>query len=241
MPQEAIPANWTFRLTTDRERVMRAIADARKRQGEWPGEQLFWDLHPVAEWLLDKLMVRFGRHQAPVILTRDLHSDETILLFQGIISNKRSQPVINDWFGLHSEGGSGWMVVNWAETVGLTGFDNGLSNPGQPSQQIDLIRSQLPEAVKTAQTHMLALRTERADAERRRLQEDLRRLKRWHQATTKRIQAQLADARGSRRARYQHELDEADKISRRRQQWLTETFTSDPTPYLRLAAVFSGS
>ncbi len=31
IPQEAIPADWLFRLTTDRGRVMEAIAEARKR------------------------------------------------------------------------------------------------------------------------------------------------------------------------------------------------------------------
>jgi len=241
IPQEAIPANWAFRLTTDRERVMTAIADARKRQGEWPREQLFWDLHPVAEWLMDKLMVRFGRHQAPVIISSELQEKDCIYLFQGVISNKRSQPVINDWFGLCGEDGADWTVFYWDDVVALTGLQNSLSNPGLPSKQIDLIRSQLPGAVEFTKTHMLNLRTERADTERRRLQDDMRRLQRWHGATTDRIQTQLTGAHGVSRARYERELEEADKISQHRQQWLKESFSSDPTPYLRLAAVFSGS
>ena len=33
IPQEAVPVDWNFRLTTDRKRVMKAIADARETQG----------------------------------------------------------------------------------------------------------------------------------------------------------------------------------------------------------------
>ncbi|MEA3337416.1 MAG: helicase-related protein [Chloroflexota bacterium] len=241
MPNEAVPDDWTFRLTTDRDRVMQAIADARKRQGEWPREQLFWDPHPTAEWLLDKLMVRFGRHEAPVILTPDLQADEAIFLFQGVMSNARSQPVIASWFGLHTEGGSQWMMLNLKETLGLSGFVDGLANPGAPSsQQVNAMAALLPGAVDAARDHMESLRMNRADSERRRLQEDMRRLKQWHQKKVGRIEAELANARGARRARLQYQLDETNKIYESRQQWLRESFSTDPTPYLRVATVFAG-
>lgn len=46
-----------------------ATAAARRKDNTWPQEQLFWELHPVMQWLLDKLLICFGRHQAPVIVT----------------------------------------------------------------------------------------------------------------------------------------------------------------------------
>ena len=39
-----------------------------RHEGEWPQEQLFWELHPVTDWLMDKLLVRFGRHEAPMMV-----------------------------------------------------------------------------------------------------------------------------------------------------------------------------
>ena len=67
IPQEAIPTIGTSGFPLTASGVMKAIEDARKRKGEWPQEQLFWEFHPVMEWLVDKLLVRFGRHEAPVI------------------------------------------------------------------------------------------------------------------------------------------------------------------------------
>ena len=84
-------------------------------------------------------------------------------------------------------------------------------------------------------------RFKRRDEERARLQADMRKLKSWLQATEKRIQPQLADAVGGRRSRLQHELAEARKLYEQRSAWLAETFTTDASPYIRLAAVFSGS
>ena len=40
---------------------MGAIAAARKEEGVWPQLQLFWEMRPVMDWLLDNLLVRFGR------------------------------------------------------------------------------------------------------------------------------------------------------------------------------------
>jgi hypothetical protein len=241
MPREAIPDQWIFRLTTDRERVMEAIAEARKRQHEWPQEQLFWDIHPVAEWLLDKLLVRFGRHEAPIILTPELGGDDLIILFQGILSNRRGQPVIAQWFGLYNDEDRGWLPVDLETSLELTGFRKGVPNAGQPADDLkEEIAALLPGAVEAAREYMLGLRTQRARDLRKRLQDDMRRLKRWHQRRKAMLEAEMAKARGSRLARLRHELEETEKIYQSRQQWLNDTFTTEANPYLRIGVVFTG-
>lgn len=82
MPQEALPDNWSFRLTTDRQQVMAAIKAARKEEGVWPQEHLLWELHPVMQWLLDRLLVRFGRHEAPLILAPKLGENTAVCSFK---------------------------------------------------------------------------------------------------------------------------------------------------------------
>ena len=54
-------------FTTSRERVKKAIKDSRAEESNWPHVHLLWDLHPVMEWLNFKLMVAFGRKQAPAM------------------------------------------------------------------------------------------------------------------------------------------------------------------------------
>ena len=233
--------NWSFYLTTDRQRMMQAMDAARTKENTWPVEQLFWELHPVMQWLLDRLLVQFGRHEAPVIVAPALDPSDTIVLFQGVISNRRSQPVITQWFGLMRQDGYDWSPLALDEVLGFTDFTAGIANPGTPSTKMDEIRAALPHAVKAAGKYMANERSTRADEYRKRLQEDLRKLRRWAEATRSRINHQLENAVGVRRARLQYELDEVDKLQRQRATWLNETFSTDPTPYLRVAVVFTGA
>ena len=241
MPDEALPEHWRFSLTTDRERVMEAIAEARLEEDAWPSAQLFWELHPVMEWLVDKLLVRFGRHEAPVVITPQLDPKEFYLLFQGVISNQRSQPVLVEWFGLLHDGEYPWAPWPLEEVLGFTGFDQVLANTGATSSQLPMIQGLLPSAVEAAAVYMGEQRAKRANEERQRLRDDMGKLQKWLHATEARIGPLLADAKGVRRTRLQHELDEARKLYEQREIWLRETFSTDATPYIRLAAVFSGS
>jgi len=221
--------------------VMESIADARKRQGEWPQLQLFWDLHPVMEWLLDNLLIRFGRHEAPVIITRELEPYAVIFLFQGILSNRRSQPVITKWFGLYHDGEYDPKPWDLADVLAHTGLTSNPANRGEVSIQLAKLIQLLPSAVEAAYKEMEVLRKGRADELRQRLREDERKVRDWFDATQNRLQAQIATANPARRSRLQFELDEATQLRNRRQQWLRETLSTDPNPFVRLAAVFTGS
>jgi hypothetical protein len=240
IPHEAIPRDWTFRLTTDRVRVMQAMAEARRREGEWPQEQLFWELHPVADWLMDKLLVRFGRHEAPVILTPKLHSGDIIYLLQGVLSNQRSQPVISEWFGVHVSGDRPWAFHTLAEVLEMTGFADGLPNPKEKPSHEKAIVEALPKVVKAGRDHMAGLRKARAGVKRERLQKDMRKLKHWRDEALERIEASQITAVGALAARLDRERRDVEALYSQRQAWLTETFTTVDQPYLRVVTVFTG-
>jgi ERCC4-related helicase len=238
IPQEAIPLDWTFRLTTDRKRVMKAIAEARKREGEWPLEQLFWELHPLMDWLVDKLLVRFGRHEAPVLITQNIQFGQPIFLFQGVLSNHRSQPLINEWFGLQPEDKS-WKVLNLNETLQTTGIAKGLANRGLVSdRQVEQLRKVLPSAVNFARGHMEQQRIERGQVLGKRLRDDQRKLKKWYDAAMYRLASEEMNARGAQAARVYQEKKEIKALYQQRLDWLNDTFTAVNAPYLRVVAVF---
>lgn len=240
LPQEALPAGWTFRLTTDRQRVMAAMAAARRQANTWPQEQLFWELHPVMQWLLDKLLICFGRHEAPVIVAPELDPKEFIVLFQGIISNRHSQPLIADWFGLLYDGEYEWARFDLEAVLTYTGLTRGLANPGHPSHHIEKINQLLPEAVKAAYKELERHRRQRADSEGERVREDMRKSRAWLRRVEARIQAQLATASPRQQARLEQERDEVRKLQAHRHKWL-DSFSSNPDPFLRVAAIFSGA
>ena len=114
---------------------------------------MFWELHPVMDWLLDKLLVRFGRHEAPVILSPQLHAGQPIFLFQGVLSNRRSQPVISEWFGVQPAGDRRWAFHTLAEVLEMTGFADGLPNPKGKLSHEQAIAEALPKVVKAAHDH----------------------------------------------------------------------------------------
>jgi hypothetical protein len=83
LPGEALPEDGRLHLTTDRERVKKAIKDSRAEESKWPNMHLLWDLHPFVEWLNFKLMVAFSRKQAPVVqLSGTLAQGESLFLIQ---------------------------------------------------------------------------------------------------------------------------------------------------------------
>jgi hypothetical protein len=239
LPQEAVPGDWNFRLTTDRTRVMKAIADARKEEKVWPKEQLFWELHPVMEWVLDKLLVRFGRHEAPVILSKAMTDPHPIFLFQGMLSNKRSQPVIIDWFGVQ-ESRKQWNALPFDEVMSLTGFKQGLANPGD-KYKFDDIRKLMPDAVNFAKQHMDQQRLARGQSLGNQLRGDQRKLKKWYEAARLRLDREEMNARGAQAKRVLHERNEVKALYQQRQDWLSDTFTTVNIPYLRVVAVFARS
>jgi len=244
MPQEAVPNDWEFKLTTSRARVIQSMADSRRLKNRlaeakrWPEYQLFWELHPVMTWLIDRLMVRFGRHEAPLIIAPTL-GDNYLYLFQGTLSNRRSQPVITEWFGLLAQGKQ-WQPLTFAEVMGRTRFAEGIPNLDAPSLLQKRLQERLPQAVEAAKDYMTQQEQRYLRQNESRLLDDQAKLDQWHGQTVARLNGQLKTAMGVQAVHLNQELNETEKLYQARQTWLTEIFSPEPTPYLRLVATFSG-
>jgi len=191
------------------------------------------------EWLLDKLLVRFGRHEAPVIQSPQLPPGQPIALFQGVLSNRRSQPVISEWFGAQHQGRNRWQILSLDQVLQLTGFTVGLANPGDISGQFDAITKILSDAVTFAREHMDQLRLDRGHVLGSRLREDQRKLKKWYDAALYRLVAEEMNARGAQAARIYHEQKKVKSLYQQRLDWLNDTFTAVNVPYLRVICVFA--
>ena len=251
IPREAIPERWEFLLTADRNRVQQSIGDARRlaKQDEplWPEYHLLWELHPAMQWLLDKVMCRFLRHEAPVIVAPKLGPGKAAYLFQGILSNKRSQPVIVDWFAIPHTGKELQTAVCLDELVSITGLTQGLPNTGQASRLSEALQKRLPGIVGAATAHMKHLRLQRSQNVQKRLDEDNKRFDLWRRTSLGRIKL-YEDSRRSASGRVprdiaercEHQRRDVEKLSQQRKDWLEQSLEVVDAPYLRLAAVFVG-
>ena len=248
LPSELRGQKEELRLTVDRGRVMDALEEARQDDRKWPEWQLFWEQHPVAEWLDDRVLAKFDRHEAPVLrLPAGIETGERIVLFQGVISNQRSQPVIVDWFGVHFRGGEVVDTTPLAALIARLGLALSLQNSGgglSDHLERDLF-TLLPRAVEHARQHMGNLRNTRAAEVGAPLRDGLRRVKQWYEANARqfeRRQLELAGVGGGQRTqrerRLEREREEVTKRYRERVKWIEESMLTVPRPFLRVAAVF---
>ncbi|MER6616604.1 DEAD/DEAH box helicase [Streptomyces xantholiticus] len=82
-------------------------ADSLKRAREdadssslWPDAHYVGELHPVMEWITDKVLVQLGRQQAPVIQVDRGRLPEPVFLTQGVWSNKDGRPTVVAWLAV---------------------------------------------------------------------------------------------------------------------------------------------
>jgi hypothetical protein len=127
LPHAALPDSGRLNLTADRKRVQEEIVKARAGEQLWPEVHLLWDLHPAVEWLNHRLLVSFGRAQAPVGTLRGaLGPQEIVFLMQGEIPNRKGQAVVHSWFGVLFDCGVFKGIEELPSFLARTGFDRKL-------------------------------------------------------------------------------------------------------------------
>ncbi|HET9955424.1 MAG TPA: DEAD/DEAH box helicase, partial [Polyangiaceae bacterium] len=155
--------DWTFKLTCDRELVQKALERSRQSENGWPEYELFWEQHPIAEWLNDRMAAHFRRHEAPLLsLPRGLTPGECAFVFQGVLSNQRSQPMLVEWFAVIFGLEDGSRVEPLTRLIERVQLTEALVNPGRT---LDVTRPTALRgaAVAAAREHMTHLREARRE------------------------------------------------------------------------------
>ncbi len=231
------------RFTTDRDLVKEALAQSRKDANSWPKWQLFWELHPFSEWLTDRVLASFERHEAPLILVKNgLEPGEKVIVFQGQLANRRSRPVLVAWFGVSFLGAS-------TEPHSIRDFENlarlsGLSDKkslANPDKAIDgaPIEALLPQAVKRAKSHMSDLRTSRGQDILPWLKAEQRRRDRWKKkmfAIFANRESKVSNTTSTAAKKLAEDRRNFDREIDKHEDYLEQLRTAD-NPYLRVACV----
>nr|MBS0020415.1 DEAD/DEAH box helicase [Gammaproteobacteria bacterium] len=93
LPHEVVPEGWRFTLTDDERAIRAEIERSRQDESTWPKLQYLWRLHPMVEWLNDRMGTGFGRHCAPVVvMAAGLARGETVYVISGLVPNRKSYP-----------------------------------------------------------------------------------------------------------------------------------------------------
>lgn len=128
MPEEALPRNGSIRVCDDKEFCMKEMKRSMQNNMEdtaWPQIQYLWALHPIMTWVNDKSGLLFGRGEAPVIgINKGLKKGEIAFILTGSIPNKKSTPLVDEWFGFLYRDGMYAEKLDMEQIIQMTGLRN---------------------------------------------------------------------------------------------------------------------
>ncbi|MFH9859355.1 SNF2-related protein [Streptomyces sp. NPDC017202] len=166
-----------LKVTFNRRLADSSLTRARaSATSSWPDISLLTDLHPVMEWLTDKVLVRLDRQEAPV-LTADV--SRPTYLVQGIYSNALGRPTVVKWMAVTEDGDvdDDMVAVLRRAQVGPT-----MANPGLAHDPAALAEA-IPGVLDTAEAFLERHRTAWDEPLRAPVEEYKTRLGLWEQPT----------------------------------------------------------
>ncbi len=148
-----------MRLTFDKPAAQRSLDAARRSDTTiWPQVHFVSEIHPVVEWLVDKVLVRLGRQEAPVLIA---DVDAPVVLIQSVRCDAAGHPIDVRWLAVSDVEGR-TRVEPMTDVLAAAGVGPAMANPGtapplaqlQPllPAAIDAVRAQL--ASETDETPM---------------------------------------------------------------------------------------
>lgn len=228
-------------LSPDAKFCMREAQRSRSTDfelGKWPQAQYLWKLHPIFDWLGDKAsMMLFKRDEAPVVEVTSLEPDQCLLLIQGSIPNKKSAPVVDEWFGLLYREGELEDRMALDEVMALTSInDRRIPNTNSLDvEKITLAERLCPDAVARARELM---EEKRAEYQRKINPQISAELEKLEALERKHMDVQLALPIGERKKNVRQR--EIEKLFESYANWVSETLDVQDSPNIKIQAAFVG-
>jgi superfamily II DNA or RNA helicase len=218
-----------IRLSGDRHYAEAALAAARANTtSQWPTVGHLSPLHPVIDWLVDKVLAKVGRNEAPVLVA---DVDRPTFAVLGSYSNGRGQPQLVEWMAV-SVGPDGTIVSDLFVALRRANVSVTMPNPGRVLP-VDRLTSMLPTAVAAARDELLRRRAVHDAVLDELLADPRKRLANW-QKGFEQLSLFLDDRRRSDRDRYREQVV-ADTNA------LIDSMRTTGQPLVRVLAVLSGS
>ena len=241
-PREIIPENNLLVLSDNKKFVQEKIKSSLKDENAWPKIHYLWELNPVVEWINNKVLASFRRHEAPVVfLPSGLDPDEAVYLITGIIPNLKGHPLIQHWFGVRTKKKSFMGIEELSSFLKRTKLGKQFIPNRGINIDIDELQALLPDVVQKAREYMSSKRNEFEDKINPKLNEHLQRLeelKSRHENEVQRYFEALELADNLKQARKKKRLREIEAIFSEYMQWIEDTLNTEDNPYIKIVAVF---
>ena len=187
------------------------------------------------EWVRDKLLSNFDRLEAPVLKLSSLGENEMIYLINGMIPNKKAQPVIDAWMGVQFEDNRFVKILSLQELLSKSELNSKSFPNSAEDYDISDIESNLPTAIEEAKKHIETKRDEFADEMDSKLLEQLEKL---DELKSRHLgQLELDFSQEFKKMEKQREIK---KIFDDYDTWIKETMEIEKEPFIQVIAVLKG-
>ena len=241
LPEEAQPSGDYMRLSDDKAFCMSEMKRSMQNnmaETAWPKVQYLWKLHPLFTWVNDKCGLLYGRGETPIVGLPDLlNSSEIIYIVAGSIPNKRSTPLVDEWFGLVYENGKYKESLSMNEVLKHTKFRK-VDIPNSNELTEDGIKEAaelLPDVVAHAKEHMQMFYRQYSDRMNPLLDEELDKLASLEEKH-KHYQLSLFESERKKSEQERKVGELFDKFNN----WVTDTLSIQNNPYIRIVTVLRG-
>lgn len=240
-PKEIRPENWNFVLSASTDVIQNEIRRCRKEESAWPHIHYLWEQNPIIEWVNDRVLSTFGRHEAPVItIPEGRNKDEVLFLMSGLIPNLKGHPLIHCWFGVVFMRDKFLEVLDFDEVMNLYGL--GMKPIPNLREAVDLkaLKMLLPNAVDEASSWMSERRKDFEEKINVELNKQLTDLEKLQQRKLEVLEGRMEQLelipaiKESRKAKEQREIK---GIFDEYMTWVEETMSTEDNPYIKVIAV----
>ncbi|MDE0105181.1 MAG: DEAD/DEAH box helicase [Bryobacterales bacterium] len=244
-PKEIWPENGRFELTSDKQEMSRAIEESRRDERAWPRRHYLWRQNPVVEWINDRMLAAFGRHEAPVLAgIPGLPPGTVAFAFSGMVPNNKSHPLVSVWCATVFQDGEFVECITLQELVERTGLASGQVPNRGVRPDLRTLRKHLPEAVDRTTTWVQDSADELNGIIDRRLDRTLKELETLKQRQLAHLhnrmqQSNLAEA--LKRGQAKKKEEGINSIFREFLDWVQDTMTLESgRPWIKLLSVMTG-
>ena len=247
LPPEVWPSEGDFVLSADRDTIQAEIRRCRKDESAWPTIHYLWPLNPVLEWANDKVLAGFGRHEAPLVMLPKgvLKDGEVVFVISGLIPNRKSHPLLHEWFCITLRNGKFDRVEAFREIQERIGLGREqFANRGETDETAQAYGAMLPAVIDHAKAWMSERRLAFEDVINPKLNENLKALEALQEKQHAELERRYAESKLKAAIAEEHKAAERrriDKVFDEFMTWVEDTMTTEDNPYIQVVAVLGGA
>ncbi len=235
----------SLRLVSDKTYCMDEVRRCQqdKRGDAWPEVQYLWPLNPIFDWVNDKASLIYNRDEAPLAVLSNLSDDTCFFLMNGSIPNRKSTPLVDEWFGLYYEHGKFVEVMPLERALSMAHIRADQAMPNQVDRdhhhggEKAANQSLLQDAVTHAKEYLNGFYCDYQKRIQPQIDEELNKLSELEEKH-KDYQLSLFQNKGERKRA--EKMREVDALFDEFSNWVNDSMNIENRPYIRVIAVLTG-